>query len=54
MYWPTLYHLDTKIGEKGEFVVYWSAQSQSYTVLYKGKFLIGNKYRFSEVKSYLD
>lgn len=42
------------IGENKGFQVYFNSNTQSYTVIKDGKFLIGNKYRFKEVKSYLD
>ena len=36
------------------FEIYFNANTQSYSVFKDGKFLIGNKYKFSDVKSYLD
>ena len=42
------------VGSNDGFDVYFDADSQSYSVYKDGKFLIGNKYKFSEVKSYLD
>lgn len=42
------------VGEKDDFSVYFDSNTQNYTV-YKGdKILISNKYKFSEIKSYLD
>lgn len=42
------------VGNNKEFRVYFNANDQTYTVFKNGKFLIGNKYKFSDVKSYLD
>jgi hypothetical protein len=39
---------------KTGFSVYFNAHNQTYTVFKDGKFVIGNKYRFRDVKSYLD
>jgi hypothetical protein len=36
------------------FEIYFNPNTQSYSVFKDGKFLIGNKYKFSQVKSYLD
>lgn len=40
--------------ENKEFQVYFNVNTQSYSVFKDGKFLIGDKYKFSDVKSYLD
>lgn len=42
------------IKENKGFEVYFNANTQSYSVYKDGKFLIGNKYKFSDVSSYLD
>ena len=42
------------VKENKGFVVYFNANTQSYSVYKDGKFLIGNKYKFSDVSSYLD
>ena len=42
-----------KVGQKDDFVVYFNSNTQAYTVYKDGKLLIGNKYRFTDVKSYL-
>lgn len=34
--------------------IYFDCENQVYNVYKNGKFLVGNKYKFSEVKSYLD
>ncbi len=36
------------------FSVYFDTNSQTYSVFKNNKFIIGNKYKFSDVKSYLD
>lgn len=42
------------IGTKDDFQVFFNCNTQSYSVFKAGKFLIGNKFKFSQVKSYLD
>jgi hypothetical protein len=42
------------VQENKGFAVYFDSNSQTYSVTKDGKFLIGNKYKFSQVKSYLD
>ena len=42
------------IGENKGFAVYFNCQRQEYSVFKDGKFLIGGKKNFSQVKSYLD
>ena len=42
------------VGQKGGFQVYFNPNSQTYSVYKDGQFLIGNKFKFSQVKSYLD
>ena len=42
------------VKENKGFQVYFNANTQSYSVFKDGKFLIGNKHKFSYVKSYLD
>ncbi len=42
------------VGENKGFRVYFNANDQTYTVFKDGKFLIGNKYKFTDVKCYLD
>jgi len=44
----------TFIGKNTDFKVVWNCSKQRYTVYKNDKFLIGNKYKFSDVKSYLD
>ena len=41
------------IGENKGFQIYFDCTKQSYSVFKDGKFLIGNKYRYSDVKCYL-
>lgn len=41
-------------GKNKDFTVTWNCVKQSYTVFYKGKVLIQNKYKFSDIQSYLD
>ena len=43
-----------RVGQNKGFEVYFDANTQSYSVFKDGKFLIGNKYKFSQIKSYLD
>ena len=42
------------IGENDGFEVYFDCYTQTYTVYKDKKFLIGTKYKFSDVKSYLE
>jgi len=42
------------VKQKNGFSIYFNANTQSYSVFKDGKFLIGDKYKFSDVKSYLD
>lgn len=42
------------VKEDRGFAVYFDCNTQAYTVLKDGKFLIGGKYKYSEVKSYVD
>ena len=42
------------VKENKGFAVYFDYNSQTYTVTKDGKFLIGNKHKFSQIKSYLD
>ena len=42
------------VKENKGFQVYFNANTQSYSVFKDGKFLIGNKHKFSDVKYYLD
>lgn len=42
------------IGSKNDFQVYFKVNTQSYSVYKNGSYIIGNKYSFSDVKSYLD
>jgi hypothetical protein len=42
------------VGSNKGFNVYFNANDQTYTVFKDGKFVIGNKYRFTDVKCYLD
>lgn len=41
------------IGKNPDFKVIWDCNAQEYIVYYKGKFVV-KKYKFSDVKSYLD
>lgn len=42
------------VGSNKRFNVYFNTNDQTYTVFKDGKFLIGSKYRFRDVKCYLD
>ena len=42
------------VGENKRFKVYFNSSNQEYTVYIDEKFLIGNKYKFSDVQSYLN
>ena len=42
------------IAENKGFAIYFDCQRQEYNVIKDGKFLIGGKKSFLEVKSYLD
>ena len=42
-----------KIAENGDFSIYFDCMNQVYNVYKNNKFLIGGKYKFSEVKNYL-
>jgi hypothetical protein len=42
------------VGENRGFEVYFSPNNQKYTIFKDGKFLIGDKYRFRDVQSYID
>ena len=42
------------VKENKGFKVYFNTNTQSYSVFKDGKFLIGDKDKFSDVKSYLD
>jgi hypothetical protein len=42
------------VKENKGFAVYFDTNTQTYLVFKDGGFLIGNKYKFSDVKSYLD
>ena len=42
------------VKENKGFQVYFNSNTQSYSVFKDGKFLIGSKHKFSDVKSYLD
>jgi hypothetical protein len=42
-----------KIGEKNGYVIYWCCDTQTYSVYLNGKFVIGNKYKFSQVQTYI-
>ena len=41
------------VGSNNGFIVCFNANKQTYKALKDGKLLIGDKYRFSDVKSYL-
>jgi hypothetical protein len=41
-------------GKNPDFVVLFSTYTQAYTVYYKNKFLIGNKYQYRDIASYLN
>lgn len=45
-----LHFVDSKDG----FTVYFNPNTQSYSVYKDGAFIIGNKYRYSDVKSYVE
>ncbi len=42
------------VAKQNGFEIYFNANTQSYVVFRYGKFFIGNKYKFSDVKCYLD
>jgi hypothetical protein len=42
-----------KIAEKGNVSIYFDCMNQVYNVYKNNKFLIGGKYKFSEVEIYL-
>lgn len=42
------------IAENKGFQVYFNCNKQEYTVFKDGKFLIGNKFKYSDVKCYID
>lgn len=42
------------IGKNTDYKIVFNCESQAYTVYYKDNFLIGNKFKFQDVKSYLD
>lgn len=42
------------VKENRDFAVFFDCNTQSYTVFKDGKFLIGNKFKYSQVKSYVD
>ena len=54
----TLHHKKNKamilVNENKGFQIYFDCNKQEYIVFKDGKFLIGNKYKFSDVKCYLD
>ncbi len=42
------------VGANNGFTVYFNSNDQKYTVFKDGKFIVDNKYKFTEIKSYLD
>lgn len=42
------------VGKNTDYVAMFNANTQSYNVFYKGKLLISNKYKFSEIVSYFN
>lgn len=42
------------IAENKGFQIYFNCNTQAYSVYKDGQFLIGNKYKYSDVKIYLD
>jgi hypothetical protein len=42
------------VGENKGFQIYFDCNNQVYNVFKDSKFLIGKKYKYSDVKSYLD
>ena len=42
------------VAENNGFQVFFDCQQQSYSVFKDGKFLIGDKFKFSDVKTYID
>jgi len=44
----------TFTGKNPDYIVIWDCNRQSYTVYYKGNKLVPEKYKFSDVKSYLN
>lgn len=43
-----------EVGNKNGFVVYWNCDTQTYSVYKDGYFVIGYKFKFSDVKSYIE
>jgi hypothetical protein len=41
-------------GKNTDFVVLFSADTQTYTIYYKGNFLLGGFYKYRQIKPYLD
>jgi hypothetical protein len=44
----------TLLGKNKDFFANFNPSTQSYTVFYKGKMLVRNKFSYSEIKSYLN
>lgn len=44
----------TFIGKDSNFVVVWNCSNQFYTVYKSGKMIVTEKYKFSDIKSYLE
>ena len=42
------------VGENKGFKVYFNSDDQMYTVFKDGKVVLNNKYKFTDIKSYLD
>lgn len=42
-----------KVAEKNGFQIYFDCNAQEYSVFKDGKFIVGNKYKFSQVKCYI-
>lgn len=42
------------IKENKGFSVYFNANTQTYSVYKEGKFIIGNKFKFADVKTYVE
>lgn len=41
------------VGEKNGFEIYFDCSKQTYSVYKDNKFVIGNKFKFSDVKTYI-
>ena len=42
------------IGRNPNFIAIFDAARQEYTVYYRGRRIVGNKHKYSDIRSYLD